>query len=142
MAEDITLKVVTETKGLQEKINSSSLSKEDKSVLSAKLSEALNLLSKGANASARDLSIASGNIRKIIDELVKASAGAKGVSKELITAQKALEAATKQRDALRKERSNITKTKINNEGKLRTSEANRLATAANVTNDRGEAMKS
>ena len=43
MAEDITLKVITETKGLQEKINSSSLSKEDKSVLSAKLSEALNL---------------------------------------------------------------------------------------------------
>ena len=142
MAEDITLKVVTETKGLQEKINNSSLSKEDKSILSAKLSEALNLLSKGANASAKDLSIASGNIRKIIDELVKASAGAKGVSKELITAQKALEAATKQRDALRKERSNITKTKINNEGKLRTSEANRLATAANVTNDRGEAIKS
>ena len=142
MAEDITLKVVTETKGLQEKINSSSLSKEDKSVLSAKLSEALNLLSKGANASARDLSIASGNIRKIIDELVKASAGAKGVSKELIKAQKSLEEATKARDALRKERSNITKTKINNEGKLRTSEANRLATAANVTNDRGEAIKS
>lgn len=142
MAEDITLKVVTETKGLQEKINNSSLSKEDKSILSAKLSEALNLLGKGANASAKDLSIASGNIRKIIDELVKASAGAKGVSKELITAQKALEAATKQRDALRKERSNITKTKINNEGKLRTSEANRLATAANVTNDRGEAIKS
>lgn len=142
MAEDITLKVVTETKGLQEKINSSSLSKEDKSVLSAKLSEALNLLSKGANASARDLSIAGGNIRKIIDELVKASAGAKGVSKELIKAQKSLEEATKARDALRKERSNITKTKINNEGKLRTSEANRLATAANVTNDRGEAIKS
>ena len=142
MAEDITLKVITETKGLQEKINSSSLSKEDKSVLSAKLSEALNLLSKGANASARDLSIASGNIRKIIDELVKASAGAKGVSKELIKAQKSLEEATKARDALRKERSNITKTKINNEGKLRTSEANRLATAANVTNDRGEAIKS
>lgn len=142
MAEDITLKVVTETKGLQEKINNSSLSKEDKSILSAKLSEALNLLGKGANASAKDLSIASGNIRKIIDELVKASAGAKGVSKELITAQKALEAATKTRDALRKERSNITKTKINNEGKLRTSEANRLATAANVTNDRGEAIKS
>ncbi len=142
MAEDITLKVVTETKGLQEKINNSSLSKEDKSILSAKLSEALNLLGKGANASAKDLSIASGNIRKIIDELVKASAGAKGVSKELITAQKALEAATKQRDALRKERSNIIKTKINNEGKLRTSEANRLATAANVTNDRGEAIKS
>lgn len=142
MAEDITLKVVTETKGLQEKINSSSLSKEDKSILSAKLSEALNLLSKGANASAKDLSIASGNIRKIIDELVKASAGAKGVSKELIKAQKSLEEATKARDALRKERSNITKTKINNEGKLRTSEANRLATAANVTNDRGEAIKS
>lgn len=142
MAEDITLKVVTETKGLQEKINSSSLSKEDKSVLSAKLSEALNLLSKGANASARDLSIAGGNIRKIIDELVKASAGAKGVSKELTKAQKSLEEATKARDALRKERSNITKTKINNEGKLRTSEANRLATAANVTNDRGEAIKS
>ena len=142
MAEDITLKVVTETKGLQEKINSSSLSKEDKSVLSAKLSEALNLLSKGANASARDLSIAGGNIRKIIDELVKASAGAKGVSKELIKAQKSLEEATKARDALRKERSNITKTKINNEGKLRTSEANRLAIAANVTNDRGEAIKS
>lgn len=142
MAEDITLKVITETKGLQEKINSSSLSKEDKSVLSAKLSEALNLLSKGANASARDLSIASGNIRKIIDELVKASAGAKGVSKELIKAQKSLEEATKARDALRKERSNITKTKINNEGKLRTSEANRLATAANVTNDRGETIKS
>lgn len=142
MAEDITLKVVTETKGLQEKINSSSLSKEDKSVLSAKLSEALNLLSKGANASARDLSIASGNIRKIIDELVKASAGAKGVSKELIKAQKSLEEATKARDALRKERSNITKTKINNEGKLRTSEANRLAIAANVTNDRGEVIKS
>lgn len=142
MAEDITLKVVTETKGLQEKINSSSLSKEDKSVLSAKLSEALNLLSKGANTSARDLSIASGNIRKIIDELVKASAGAKGVSKELIKAQKSLEEATKARDVLRKERSNITKTKINNEGKLRTSEANRLAIAANVTNDRGEAIKS
>ena len=142
MAEDITLKVVTETKGLQEKINSSSLSKEDKSVLSAKLSEALNLLSKGANASAKDLSIASGNIRKIIDELVKASAGAKGVSKELIKAQKSLEEATKARDALRKERSNITKTKINNEGKLRTSEANRLAIAANVKNDRGEAIKS
>ncbi|MGN1279010.1 MAG: phage tail tape measure protein, partial [Candidatus Onthovivens sp.] len=142
MAEDITLKVVTETKGLQEKINSSSLSKEDKSVLSAKLSEALNLLSKGANASARDLSIAGGNIRKIVDELVKASAGAKGVSKELIKAQKSLEEATKARDALRKERSNITKTKINNEGKLRTSEANRLAIAANVTNDRGEAIKS
>ena len=142
MAEDITLKVVTETKGLQEKINNSSLSKEDKSILSAKLSEALNLLGKGANASAKDLSIASGNIRKIIDELVKASAGAKGVSKELITAQKALEAATKQRDALRKERSDITKTKINNEGKLRTSEANRLATAANVTNDRGDTIKS
>ena len=142
MAEDITLKVITETKGLQEKINSSSLSKEDKSVLSAKLSEALNLLSKGANASARDLSIASGNIRKIIDELVKASAGAKGVSKELIKAQKSLEEATKTRDALRKERSNITKTKINNEGKLRTSEANRLAIAANVTNDRGEVIKS
>ena len=142
MAEDITLKVVTETKGLQEKINSSSLSKEDKSVLSAKLSEALNLLSKGANASARDLSIAGGNIRKIIDELVKASAGAKGVSKELIKAQKSLEEATKARDTLRKERSNITKTKINNEGKLRTSEANRLAIAANVTNDRGEAIKS
>ena len=142
MAEDITLKVVTETKGLQEKINNSSLSKEDKSILSAKLSEALNLLGKGANASAKDLSIASGNIRKIIDELVKASAGAKGVSKELITAQKALEAATKQRDALRKERSDITKTKINNEGKLRTSEANRLTTAANVTNDRGDTIKS
>ena len=142
MAEDITLKVVTETKGLQEKINSSSLSKEDKSVLSAKLSEALNLLSKGANASARDLSIAGGNIRKIIDELVKASAGAKGVSKGLIEAQKSLEEATKARDALRKEYSNITKTKINNEGKLRTSEANRLATAANVTNNRGEAIKS
>lgn len=142
MAEDITLKVVTETKGLQEKINNSSLSKEDKSILSAKLSEALNLLGKGANASSKDLSIASGNIRKIIDELVKASAGAKGVSKELITAQKALEAATKQRDALRKERSDITKTKINNEGKLRTSEANRLATAANVTNDRGDTIKS
>lgn len=142
MAEDITLKVVTETKGLQEKINSSSLSKEDKSVLSAKLSEALNLLSKGANTSARDLSIASGNIRKIIDELVKASAGAKGVSKELIKAQKSLEEATKARDVLRKERSNIIKTKINNEGKLRTSEANRLAIAANVTNDRGEAIKS
>lgn len=142
MAEDITVKVVTETKGLQEKINSSSLSKEDKSVLSAKLSEALNLLSKGANTSARDLSIASGNIRKIIDELVKASAGAKGVSKELIEAQKSLEEATKARDALRKERSNIIKTKINNEGKLRTSEANRLAIAANVTNDRGEAIKS
>lgn len=142
MAEDITLKVVTETKGLQEKINSSSLSKEDKSVLSAKLSEALNLLSKGANTSARDLSIASGNIRKIIDELVKASAGAKGVSKKLIKAQKSLEEATKARDVLRKERSNIIKTKINNEGKLRTSEANRLAIAANVTNDRGEAIKS
>ena len=142
MAEDITVKVVTETKGLQEKINSSSLSKEDKSVLSAKLSEALNLLSKGANASARDLSIAGGNIRKIIDELVKASAGAKGISKEFIKAQKSLEEATKARDALRKERSNITKTKINNEGKLRTSEANRLAIAANVTNDRGEAIKS
>ena len=142
MAEDITLKVVTETKGLQEKINNSSLSKEDKSILSAKLSEALNLLGKGANASAKDLSIASGNIRKIIDELVKASAGAKGVSKELIKAQKSLEEATKTRAALRKERSNITKTKINNEGKLRTSEANRLATAANITNDRGEAIKS
>lgn len=142
MAEDITLKVVTETKGLQEKINNYSLSKEDKSILSAKLSEALNLLGKGANASAKDLSIASGNIRKIIDELVKASAGAKGISKELITAQKALEAATKQRDALRKERSDITKTKINNEGKLRTSEANRLTTAANVTNDRGDTIKS
>lgn len=142
MAEDITLKVVTETKGLQEKINNSSLSKEDKSILSAKLSEALNLLGKGANASAKDLSIASGNIRKIIDELVKASAGAKGVSKELIKAQKSLEEATKARDALRKERSNITKTKINNEGKLRTSEANRLATAANVTNDHGEVIKS
>lgn len=142
MAEDITVKVVTETKGLQEKINSSSLSKEDKSVLSAKLSEALNLLSKGANTSARDLSIASGNIRKIIDELVKASAGAKGVSKELIQAQKSLEEATKARDALRKEHSNITKTKINNEGKLRTSEANRLAIAANITNDRGGAIKS
>ena len=142
MAEDITLKVVTETKGLQEKINNSSLSKEDKSILSAKLSEALNLLGKGANASAKDLSIASGNIRKIIDELVKASAGAKGVSKELIKAQKSLEEATKARDALRKERSNIIKTKINNEGKLRTSEANRLATAANVINDRGEAIKS
>ena len=70
MAEDITLKVVTETKGLQEKINNSSLSKEDKSILSAKLSEALNLLGKGANASPKDLSIASGNYRKYIEEVV------------------------------------------------------------------------
>ena len=98
MAEDITVKVVAETKGLQDKINSSSLADKDKSLLTAKLSEALNLLGKGAHASSKDLGIVSKNIKIIIDELVKASAGAKGVSKELIAAQNALEKATQERD--------------------------------------------
>lgn len=142
MAEDITVKVIAEAKSLQEQINRSSLSKEDKNVLSAKLSEALNLLGKGANASAKDLSIASGNIKGIIGELVKAAAGAKGVSKELQAAQKLLEKATEKRTNLEKERSNLQRTKINNAGNLRTSEANRLAVASNVSNDRGEVIKS
>ena len=142
MAEDITLKVVSETKSLEGAIKNSSLSKEVKDVLLSKLSEALNTFSKGANASAKDLSIASGNIKKIIDELVKAAAGAKGISKELKEAQKALEKATDQRAKLEKERSTIKRTKINEKGELRTSEANRLAAAQNVTNDRGELIKS
>ena len=142
MAEDITVKVVAETKGLQDKINSSSLAEKDKSLLTAKLSEALNLLGKGAHASSKDLGIASKNIKIIIDELVKASAGAKGVSKELIAAQKALENATQERDKLLKERSNIKRTKISDNGQLRISEANRLAEEAKVTNKQGKEIKS
>lgn len=142
MAEDITVKVVAETQGLQDKINNSSLAEKDKSLLTAKLSEALNLLSKGAHASSKDLGIASKNIKIIIDELVKASAGAKGVSKELIAAQKALENATQERDKLLKERSNIKRTKINDNGQLRISEANRLAEEAKVTNKQGKEIKS
>ena len=142
MAEDITVKVVAETQGLQDKINNSSLAEKDKSLLTAKLSEALNLLSKGAHASSKDLGIASKNIKIIIDELVKASAGAKGVSKELIAAQKALENATQERDKLLKERSNIKRTKISDNGQLRISEANRLAEEAKVTNKQGKEIKS
>ena len=142
MAEDITVKVVAETKGLQDKINSSSLADKDKSLLTAKLSEALNLLGKGAHASSKDLGIASKNIKIIIDELVKASAGAKGVSKELIAAQNALEKATQERDKLLKERSNIKRTKISDNGQLRISEANRLAEEAKVTSKQGKEIKS
>ena len=69
MAEDITLKVITEAKSLQGKINEGTLSKDTKALLSAKLSEALNLLSKGALASARDLNIVSTNIKTIINEI-------------------------------------------------------------------------
>lgn len=139
--EDITLRVVTETKGLQEKINSSSLSKEDKAIASAKLSEALNLLSKGVNATAKDLSIVSGNIKSIINSLVIAAAGAKGVSKELKEAQTRLEQAVAHRENLTKERSKIQRTQVTANGSLRTSEANRLTIAQGVDNGRGEVIK-
>lgn len=139
--EDITLRVVTETKGLQERINSSSLSKEDKAIASAKLSEALNLLSKGVNATAKDLSIASGNIKAIIGSLVTAAAGAKGVSKELKEAQAKLEQAVTHRESLTKERSQIQRTKLAPDGGLRTSEANRLTVAQGVDNGRGDVIK-
>lgn len=139
--EDITLRVVTETKGLQERINSSSLSKEDKAIASAKLSEALNLLSKGVNATAKDLSIASGNIKAIIGSLVTAAAGAKGVSKELKEAQAKLEQAVTHRENLTKERSQIQRTKLTPDGGLRTSEANRLTVAQGVDNGRGDVIK-
>lgn len=141
VGEDITLRVVTETKGLQEKINSSSLSKEDKAVASAKLSEALNLLSKGTNATARDLTIASSNIKSIIGSLVTAAAGAKGVSKELKDAQARLEKAVAARDSLISQRSEIQRRKINPEGKLRTAEANRLTAQAGVDNGKGGTFK-
>lgn len=139
--EDITLRVVTETKGLQERINSSSLSKEDKAIASAKLSEALNLLSKGMNATAKDLSIASGNIKAIIGSLVTAAAGAKGVSKELKEAQAKLEQAVAYREELTKERSKIRRTQLAPNGGLRTAEANRQTIHAGVDNGRGGIIK-
>ena len=141
MAEDITLKVITEAKSLQGKINEGTLPKDTKALLSAKLSEALNLLSKGALASAKDLNIVSTNIKTIINELVKSAAGVKGISKELINAQKALEESIAARDKILKERSTLKRTKISDAGTLRTAEANRLTEAEGVEGKRGNIIK-
>ena len=135
---DIVVKLVADTKSLQDRIGNSTLSQSDKNILSAKLSEALNALNKGANASAKDLTIASNNIRSIIKELVTAASGAKGVSEALVKAQKTLESATTNRDKLVKESKKIQRHQVSSIGELRGAEADRLAKQQHVTGKNGK----
>lgn len=141
MADDITVKIVADTKQLQTQINNSSLSKDQKSVLSAKISESLSLLDKGAKATGRDLNIVSGNLRSVIKELVNAAAGAKGISKEFTKAQRQLEAAMANRKTLKNERANITRSIITPDGKLRTSAADQWTKGLHITGSNGKEIR-
>ena len=139
--EDIVIRIVQEAKSLQEKIDKSSLPRANKDLLSARLTEALSRLDKGTNATAKDLNIVSANLKIIINELVKTAARAQKLSPAFKKAQQQIESARNQRDQLTKESSKIRRTKITNEGKLRTSEADRLVSASGILNDRGAAIK-
>ena len=144
MAKSIDLNIHTElttsAKGLQEKINKSGMSSEKKDLATANLSKALSLLSKGAQMTAQDFVKVNSTLSKVIDELVKAAAGAKGVAPGISQLQQQLNRVRGQRTILRTEQGDLSRTKIinkNGQWNLRTAEANRLTKTFNVTNNRG-----
>ena len=147
MADTIDINIINELKQgagkMQESINSSSLTKEAKDINTAKLKEALNILDKGANATAQDLNRVSGILRSVTQTLVKAYAGTEKVVKGLSELQDKLQKAISAREKARDTQKDLRKHKIQvndetGEVRIRKAEVGRMLKDASVKNTRGE----
>ena len=147
MADTIDINIINDLKQgagkMQESINSSSLTKEAKDINTAKLKEALNILDKGANATAQDLNRVSGILRSVTQTLVKAYAGTEKVVKGLSELQDKLQKAISAREKARDTQKDLRKHKIQvndetGEVRIRKAEVGRMLKDASVKNTRGE----